>query len=79
MSIRKTVSVRKMVLEANVYLASDRLSCEEKRGVIFMLEKILFDSNQYNGFMYLDTYNANDPEFSINGRKDLRRQYAMKK
>ena len=79
MTARKTIAVEKVVETANFYLSLDTIPDQQKKGIISLLNKILHETNQYNGFGYIDSYDAEDPEFNIDGRKDLRRFYYMKK
>jgi len=62
---RKTVSVIAMIKFANESLAQDYHSLEFKQGVCAMIEKILMESDNYNGFMFLNPHTAGidfDPE-----------------
>ena len=55
---RKTVSVTEMIKFANESLAQDYHSLEFKKGICSMIEKILHKSDNYNGFMFLDSHTA---------------------
>jgi hypothetical protein len=75
---RKTLDVSEMIDWANGVFAmpeSDIITPEHKQGVIHALDHILHATNNYHGFGYLDTYNSEDPEFALNGRKNVRRTY----
>lgn len=76
---RKTFNVEEFVTWANNALAHpetpDVFTPEHKQGIIHALDHILHESGRYAGFRYLDSYDENDPEFAINGRKNVRRQY----
>lgn len=75
---RKTLDVSVMIDWANGILAmpeSDVITPEHKQGVIHALDHVLSATKNYHGFKYLDTYNAEDPEFELNGRKNVRRMY----
>jgi hypothetical protein len=74
-STRKTVDVAKVKAVANNYLSNDFLTPERKQGVIDLLDIILHETGNYAGFSYIDSYDANDPEFENGGRKNLRRKY----
>ena len=53
---RKTVPVQALVDFANTYLADPIDSLEDRGrrlGIITMVERVLHDSNNYNGFCYL--------------------------
>ena len=50
---RKTISVEKVKSKANNLLANPDIIMEEKLGVITMIESILLETDNYNGFMYL--------------------------
>ena len=78
---RKTINVSEMIDWANGVLAmpeSDVITPEHKQGVIHALDHILHVTKNYHGFGYLDTYNHDDPEFALNGRKNVRRMYLKK-
>lgn len=51
--MRKTVEVSKLVDVANTMLASEGTSKEFRQGVILMIENVLFETGNYNGFRYL--------------------------
>lgn len=75
---RKTFDVSEMLDWANGILAmpeTDVITPEHKQGVIHALDQILHATKNYHGFGYLDTYNPDDPEFALNGRKNVRRVY----
>lgn len=78
---RKTINVSEMIDWANGVLAmpeSDVITPEHKQGVIHALDQVLHMSGNYHGFGYLDTYDSEDPEFALNGRKNVRRMYFKK-
>jgi len=50
---RKTISVEKIKNKANELLANPDIIMEEKLGVITMIESVLHETDNYNGFMYL--------------------------
>ena len=50
---RKTISVEKIKNKANELLANPDIIMEEKLGVITMIEFVLHETDNYNGFMYL--------------------------
>ncbi len=78
---RKTINVSEMIDWANGVLAmpeSDVITPEHKQGVIHALDHVLHATGNYNGFGYLDSYNPDDPEFALNGRKNIRRMYFKK-
>jgi hypothetical protein len=54
MSKRKTINVEFLKDKANTLLANPNLIMEEKLGIITMIEIILLQSDNYNGFMYLN-------------------------
>jgi hypothetical protein len=53
MSKRKTVNVEWLKDKANILLANPDLLMEEKLGVIAMIEMVLLESDNYNGFRFL--------------------------
>lgn len=75
---RKTIQVEQVLNFVNTQLRQDHWTPEEKRGMYIVLDRILHDSNQYAGFNYVDSYNPNDPEFEINGSKEVSRNYYLK-
>lgn len=56
MSKRKTIEVSTMVEWANTQLARTDEYADKgfKSGISTMIERILFDTNNYNGFMFID-------------------------
>lgn len=51
---RKTISVEKVKSKANNLLSNPDIIMEEKLGVITMIESILHETDNYQGFMYLN-------------------------
>ena len=51
---RKTISVEKIKNKANNLLANPDIIMEEKLGIITMIECVLHETDNYNGFMYLN-------------------------
>ena len=51
---RKTISVEKIKNKANNLLANPDIQMEQKLGVITMIEGILSETDNYNGFRYLN-------------------------
>jgi len=66
MKARKTVAVKQIVEWANQQLArtDDYADLKFKSGVSVMVQKILNESNSYNGFMFI---NSNDTSFGTVG------------
>jgi hypothetical protein len=50
---RKTINVDVVKTKANSLLANPNLVMEEKLGIITMIEHILHETDNYNGFRYL--------------------------
>lgn len=75
---RKTIQVEQVLNFVNEQLRNDHWTPEEKRGMYVVLDRILHDSNQYAGFGYVYSYNPDDPEFEIGGKKEVSRSYSMK-
>jgi len=75
---RKTIRVEEVLNFVNEQLRNDHWTPEEKRGIYVVLDKILHKTNQYAGFSYVDSYNPDDPEFEIGGKKEVSRNYNMK-
>lgn len=50
---RKTIEVKALKEEANRLLALPDHSDDFRKGIMIMIERILMDSNCYNGFNYL--------------------------
>lgn len=53
--VRKTVEVGKMLNIANHFLAAKNTTADEREGVIALIETMLFETGNYNGYIYLDT------------------------
>jgi len=62
MSKRKTVNVEWLKDKANTLLANPDLLMEEKLGVIAMIEMVLLETDNYNGFRFLYYVNGTTPE-----------------
>jgi len=78
MSKRVTVNVEAMLAKFNMILASD-VSQEQKIGVATATETMLFESNRYGGFRYLNmSYNDNSEQFDIVPDTEYNRQYFAK-
>ena len=56
MSKRKTIEVSAMVAWANGHLARTDVYADKgfKSGIVTMIERILLDTNNYEGFMFID-------------------------
>jgi len=59
---RKTVEVGKILRMANAFLAAENTTADEREGVAAILEAILFETGNYEGFRYLE--GADYPEES---------------
>lgn len=54
MTARKTVNVKDVIGRGNTYLlTSDDSNAAERRGMAFLMESILFDTDNYKGYKYL--------------------------
>lgn len=53
--MRKTIEVGKVLKLANHMLAAPGTSSEQREGVCSMLETILLETGNYQGYRYLDT------------------------
>jgi hypothetical protein len=62
MSKKETINIELIKDKANILLASPNLIMEEKLGIITMIEIILHQSNNYNGFMYLNLVDGSAPQ-----------------
>jgi len=62
MSKRKTVNVEWLKDKANTLLANPDLLMEEKLGVIAMIEMVLLETDNYNGFVPLYYIDGATPE-----------------
>ena len=51
---RKTVEVGKMLKMVNTFLAAKHTSADEREAMCLMMEAILFETGNYEGFRYLD-------------------------
>lgn len=72
---RKTINVSKVKDWANNCLGNDMLSIDEKKGIVHALCHVLHETGNYSGFGYIDSFDVNDPEFEVDGRKAWRRKY----
>lgn len=75
---RKTVQVEQVLKFVNEQLRCNHWSPETKQGMYIVLDRILHDTEQYAGFNYFDSYDPEDPEFQIGGKKEVSRQYHLK-
>ena len=48
-----TIPVKPLLEQANSFLKSSNFSKEEKAGICTMIERVLHDSGNYSGFMFL--------------------------
>ena len=82
---RKTVSVVEMLEFANESLAQDYHSIEFKLGICSMIEKILHKSDNYNGFMFLNSaeasidFDSETREYKPNAAYMTRKYFSPKK
>lgn len=51
---RKTIEVGKILKMANTFLAAKHTTDDEREGVCALLEAVLHESGNYEGFRYLD-------------------------
>ena len=56
--MKKTIEIKMLKDRINKYLSLDTLNNEEKSSLSFLLETILNDTNNYNGFIYLFDWNS---------------------
>ena len=63
---RKTIEVKEILEFANTQLArtDEYADTGFKSGICVMIERVLMDTNNYNGYMHLD---KDDCEFGTNG------------
>lgn len=59
---RKTVNVDILVDKANAMLSDSKMSPDFRKGVMVMVEAILSESNNYDGFRYLREHEVPDGE-----------------
>lgn len=52
---RKTIEVGKILKLANHVLANPNSTPDEREGICSMIETVLFETGNYNGYRYLDT------------------------
>lgn len=52
---RKTIEVGKILKLANHFLANPNSTPDQREGVCAMLETVLFETGNYEGYRYLDT------------------------
>jgi hypothetical protein len=53
---RKTLKVTEVLDMCNEIFANENVTQDEKRGITFVLEAILFGTKNYKGFMYIGTF-----------------------
>lgn len=75
---RKTIQVEQVLNFVNEQLRNNHWTPQEKRGMYVVLDKILHNTDQYAGYNYVDSYDPEDPEFVIGGKKEVSRKYHMK-
>jgi hypothetical protein len=51
---RKTIEVGKVLRMANTFLAAHHTTADERESMCLMMEAILFETDNYEGFRYLD-------------------------
>jgi len=51
---RKTISVEKVREMANAFLANENTTADEREGVCALVESVLLETGNYQGFRYLD-------------------------
>lgn len=52
---RKTVEVGKVLRMVNSFLAAENTTADERESVAALMEAILFETGNYEGYRYLDT------------------------
>lgn len=66
---RKTINVEYLKNWANVMLEGDDQENRKVRlGVCLMLEEVLMETGNYNGFKYLEQYDISNPKFDSTRR-----------
>lgn len=75
---RKTIQVEQVLDFVNEQLRQNHWTPQEKHGMYVVLDRILHNTDQYAGFNYVDSYDPEDPEFQIGGKKEVSRQYYLK-
>jgi hypothetical protein len=58
---KKTIRVERVLEIANRYLACDGLTAETKQGVYQVLQRVLHETGNYAGFMYLNLRDDHRP------------------
>jgi hypothetical protein len=51
---RKTIEVGKLLKMTNAFLAAKHTTAEEREGVCALIEGVLFETGNYEGFRYLE-------------------------
>jgi hypothetical protein len=59
---RKTINVDLVKGKVNKLLSNPNIIMEEKLGIITMIEYVLHETDNYNGFMYLALNNGEAPK-----------------
>lgn len=66
---RKTIAVGKMLRIANTFLAAKNTTPEERDGVALMIETILCETGNYQGFRYLESKDYPDETDGLGSRR----------
>lgn len=66
---RKTIEVGKMLKMANAFLAAKNTNGDEREGVCALLEAVLFETGNYQGFRYLEGSDYPDESSGLGSRR----------
>ena len=64
---RKTIEVNTVRTRVNAMLANPKVTEEERRGMCLVLEFMLYNTNNYNGFNYVDWLNGGCDRWRADG------------
>ena len=65
---RKTIEVGKVLKMANTFLAARNTTPDEREGVCALMEAMLFETGNYEGFRYLENV-YNETDFQSDGTR----------
>ena len=71
---KKTIQIEKVKIAANLFLADNFYSQEQKKGIKILLEYVLHASDNYSGFSYLDMNKVNG-SYEVTPNTEYSRNY----
>lgn len=78
--MRKTIAIRELLIKVNHLLSLTMISQEEKKTLCVLIEDVLHDAGQYNGFLYLrPLWDVETKTYQLQEEFPYNREYFMKK